>query len=695
MRVFVGNLSSVLGMEMAKRISQTCQVVGAVETLKQTQVVKKRLAEFKPPERQDDDKPVETPVVVYSDKHNVHTLLKRSDVAIYSILDDPDGVVDALQAFEDGGAGESGGEKLFVAISSVLTWAKTPNPTPLPKEWRGHKEEMFKQRKPARKYAEYKAIETQVLSARREGLKTLVVAAGLIYGGAQSHFHAILRDAWMYPNKDLIVPSVGGLKGANVLPMISVYDLAKIAANVALASPASSGTNYMLAVDQSQSTLRDVCLAISQALGNGNLRDVEAAEADELAVKDKSLTPLQLDLRFDLTGAALETIEIDWHFQQGMVANMAVLTQDYLQSMDLRPLRVVVLGPPRVGKTYLASSLAKTYYLPHLTAASMADEFLATPKLDDALVEVRDQVKACRLNLNELSDAVLTQLVRWKLASPVCRNQGYVLDGLPITIDQAKAFFFVEPKVAAPTEGQDGEGKADDNTEEKEGDENNAAAKKASAPPNLFVPNRVIVLNATKALLEARAQQLSQEEADKTGNNAVEFARRYDLFRKNDGLVNHFEKENDLEVLELELEGEEMYASKKDYLDPIAKYMEQGGKPFNFHPTKEELLEQQKELEKQLAEEAKAEEKRQADALEKEAAEKQKRVLSEKSRLEVIQREEMDILEARSKPLRAYLMETVIPALTEGMLEVVKVQPEDPIDYLADFLFKKGQDLVG
>ena len=53
----------------------------------------------------------------------------------------------------------------------------------------------------------------------------------------------------------------------------------------------------------------------------------------------------------------------------------------------------------------------------------------------------------------------------------------------------------------------------------------------------------------------------------------------------------------------------------------------------------------------------------------------------------------MDVLEARSKPLRAYLMETVIPALTEGMLEVVKVQPEDPIDYLADFLFKKGQSL--
>ncbi len=55
--------------------------------------------------------------------------------------------------------------------------------------------------------------------------------------------------------------------------------------------------------------------------------------------------------------------------------------------------------------------------------------------------------------------------------------------------------------------------------------------------------------------------------------------------------------------------------------------------------------------------------------------------------------EEMALLEARSMPLRNYLMETVIPALTEGMLEVVKLQPEDPIDFLAEFLFQKGQEM--
>ena len=48
----------------------------------------------------------------------------------------------------------------------------------------------------------------------------------------------------------------------------------------------------------------------------------------------------------------------------------------------------------------------------------------------------------------------------------------------------------------------------------------------------------------------------------------------------------------------------------------------------------------------------------------------------------------MELLEARSLPLRRYLMKNVIPSLTEGLLETCKVMPEDPVDYLAEYLFR-------
>ena len=37
-------------------------------------------------------------------------------------------------------------------------------------------------------------------------------------------------------------------------------------------------------------------------------------------------------------------------------------------------------------------------------------------------------------------------------------------------------------------------------------------------------------------------------------------------------------------------------------------------------------------------------------------------------------------------------MTNVIPTLTEGMLEVVKGAPEDPVDFLAEYLFKRVID---
>lgn len=40
------------------------------------------------------------------------------------------------------------------------------------------------------------------------------------------------------------------------------------------------------------------------------------------------------------------------------------------------------------------------------------------------------------------------------------------------------------------------------------------------------------------------------------------------------------------------------------------------------------------------------------------------------------------MLETHSIPLRNYLMRHVMPTLTEGLVEVCKVRPIDPVDYL-------------
>lgn len=47
-----------------------------------------------------------------------------------------------------------------------------------------------------------------------------------------------------------------------------------------------------------------------------------------------------------------------------------------------------------------------------------------------------------------------------------------------------------------------------------------------------------------------------------------------------------------------------------------------------------------------------------------------------------IKEQEEEVLEAHAAPLRTYLMKYVMPVLSTGLVEVCKVRPVDPIDYL-------------
>lgn len=60
--------------------------------------------------------------------------------------------------------------------------------------------------------------------------------------------------------------------------------------------------------------------------------------------------------------------------------------------------------------------------------------------------------------------------------------------------------------------------------------------------------------------------------------------------------------------------------------------------------------------------------------------------------LEKLQKEEEKVLIAQSEPLRHYLMKYVFPILTKGLIELATLKPCDPLDFLAEFLFKENPE---
>ena len=56
-------------------------------------------------------------------------------------------------------------------------------------------------------------------------------------------------------------------------------------------------------------------------------------------------------------------------------------------------------------------------------------------------------------------------------------------------------------------------------------------------------------------------------------------------------------------------------------------------------------------------------------------------------------KEQQASLEEAALPLRTFLMRHIMPTLTEGLMEVCHNRPEDPVDFLAEYLFQNNPQI--
>jgi adenylate kinase len=95
---------------------------------------------------------------------------------------------------------------------------------------------------------------------------------------------------------------------------------------------------------------------------------------------------------------------------------------------------------------------------------------------------------------------------------------------------------------------------------------------------------------------------------------------------------------------------------------------------------------------KQAKEQAEKQQKEEEDRKNAEVEARRKQEEEWKVRAAKLQQEETQILDLQSGPFRSYLMANVMPLLTKGLIDVVKLRPSDPIDFLAEYLFRHADD---
>jgi len=557
------------------------------------------------------------------------------------------------------------------------------------------KSEDYTRRIPAPKFQEWKAIETTALALREKGtVRPYIVCSGVPYGNGEEAFLSLFKAAWL--SKDTL-RYIGD--GNNFIPCCHARDCARLVRRIVETKPE---LEYHLAVDRGDVTQKDIVQAVASEFNVGyDVQSVTVPEAllaeladmltldlrlepspimeptkveepppvvdatDEAGAGD---APVQEEAEATLATTIKPPVNFRWWSEKGIAANIATVVSEFVRWRRLKPVRLLILGPPGSGAGKLVSMCAERY---GVEAAAMDDVLervrnTETP-LGQSLRDMLDQITAAFNNPkaqgpfsvpSALMGQVLEEAVLQKTTS---RFRGYVLSGFPSTIEEATEFFLEDGPIPEPPEVEEG-----------------APPPEPQAPEKILktsvAPDAVVVLSSSEENCQRRVTERERPMPEK--EFATKMARWKEAFpEEGQKLSDLF---NDRGVASLTLEVDDV--DEENLCDQILAHFESARGPvYNFRVAMPKSGAESKE---QTAE---AEPVQDDGAAQKEAEGKRKKK-EEEDRLEAIKKEEFVRLEKHSETLRQYLMQFVVPTLTTGLIDVCRETPEDPVAYLAEYL---------
>jgi len=658
-------------------------------------------------------------VVQGDDAEALQAALADADVVVYNISDSEHEVEEARRALgmlaglERAGMGDAPAQQ-FILVSSFMTWCNGPEPD---LEDGVLTDDDYIRRRAHAHYASQLACEKATLRAAKAGaLKPYVLTAGLLYGQGEGPFHHMFRSAWLFPDRELTV--IGA--GKNTIPTLHIRDLVSTVSAIIQKKPEQS---HYIVCDDSKVTPLELASSVAGSFGAGRTRCID--EEEGFLIPDMS--QLRLDalvanvmMESDTPTLAAE-LGVTLGYAQGPVHHMPSLVEDFLDIRHLTPVRICVTGPPAVGKSAVAARLARYYNVQHVTEGMLVEEGMdvlrgtaagldtLTPEdeVEEADKEEWTKRKAemteAKAKLDKLEadtgprkyDESLPSWVAAKLATTRCSVHGYVLDDFPRTEKQAVELFGALPLSA----GQQAKlpdtvavlSATDDFLKERVLNMPEAEFSQLYSAATLGIAPRLEHYHAPPTDIDAKHAKGIKLNADGTQPSGAEMVHAYfaTVYSLEEG-----EDRASAGAVDAQAEGVGAGAGADEpsqqgsiaKIDAgggtvehlVAQIQARVGEPRNFGTTHNVSMDESLSARRAAAILAAKQRARRAQGQREAAA---------PAAVAMSNRNETDgELEEATEPARNYMMQHVLPTLTQALLAVSDAKPADPIAFLSEFL---------
>ncbi|RTG85495.1 adenylate kinase [Schistosoma bovis] len=466
--------------------------------------------------------------------------------------------------------------------------------------------------------------------------------------------------------------------------------------------------HYILAKDDSQNTLREIVKAISTSMTTGHIKSISKEEA--LFCRD--ITPIRLCiLGPPASGKTTLAKKLCEYYKLPHIHIKQVIDE----AIANLPIRLCILGPPASGKTTLAKKLCEYYKLPHIHIKQVIDEAIANLF---PTIYYNYYVDPSTSSLSQTS----------KLRTSGGSGDGEEDEGEQENEEEEeegiKAIdtndFTQSANELFKSQYLQSEKEADDVTKE--------LGLLSTQPipmqlPKGLLPAYVFELQATDNFLRDRIMNMPEYKVHGTHYTESGFWRRLNEYRTNQIGINPAlsptlnipgSPGSEPEVGQVDLNSLSPLASASIYENSVRAYFDSKGilqipvnimtdeseeleqtfrklvyfigPPRNYGLSDEEIEKQRLIVEKQRIEFERAEEERLKQEIETAEAERNQRIKEWKEKQEALEKEEKDLLNKESEPLRAYLRKHIMPVLAKGLTECVRKRPDDPLDFLKELL---------